>query len=72
MKAEHTTTRFGATYSTEPGDMFGEITGIFEVPADWDGHKFHGYCWAPESMVREWDRALAQQIKASPEQWGIA
>jgi len=36
-------TYFGATYSTDP-ENFGEITAIFEVAADWDGYRFHGYC----------------------------
>jgi hypothetical protein len=34
---------YGATYSTDP-ESFGEITVIFEVAADWDGYRFHGYC----------------------------
>jgi len=35
----------GATYSTEK-ENFGEITNTFEVPADWQGYRYHGYCWA--------------------------
>ena len=35
----------GATYSTEK-ENFGEITNTFEVPADWQGFRYHGYCWA--------------------------
>lgn len=38
------TTYYGATYCTESGEDFGKITAIFEVAADWDGYRFHGYC----------------------------
>ena len=41
---------YGATYSTEKGS-FGEIISVFEVPSDWDGYRFHGYCWAPAEAV---------------------
>lgn len=41
---------YGATYSTDAHN-FGEIIAVFEVAADWDGYRFHGYCWAPEDMV---------------------
>jgi hypothetical protein len=34
---------YGATYSIDP-ENFGEITAIFEVNANWDGYRFHGYC----------------------------
>ena len=34
---------YGATYSTD-SENFGEITSIFEVDANWDGYRFHGYC----------------------------
>ena len=40
----------GATYSTEK-ENFGEITNTFEVPADWQGFRYHGYCWAPTNPV---------------------
>jgi len=36
----------GATYSTEK-ENFGEITNTFDVPVDWQGFRYHGYCWAP-------------------------
>ena len=41
---------YGATYSTESYN-FGEIIAVFEVSADWDGYKFHGYCWAPQELI---------------------
>ncbi len=34
---------YGATYDTSK-ECFGEITAVFEVPSDWDGFRFHGYC----------------------------
>lgn len=37
---------YGATYSTEKWN-FGEILSTFEVDADWQGFRYHGYCWAP-------------------------
>jgi hypothetical protein len=43
---------YGATYSTDPGPDFGRITSVFEVEADWDGYRFHGYCRAtPEEFA---------------------
>ena len=41
---------FGATYSTEK-ENFGEILAVFEVPADWQGYRFHGYCWPSQKEV---------------------
>ena len=41
---------YGATYSCESHN-FGEIIAVFEVPADWDGYRFHGYCWCPEELI---------------------
>ena len=43
---------YGATHSTEKYN-FGEIIAVFEVPADWDGYRFHGYCWCPEDLIPE-------------------
>ena len=43
---------YGATYSTESHN-FGEIIDIFPVEADWDGFRYHGYCWAPAEMIPE-------------------
>ena len=35
---------YGATYSTD-AENFGEILEIFPVEDDWQGFRFHGYCW---------------------------
>lgn len=43
---------YGATYSTDKAD-FGAITSIFEVDEDWDGFRYHGYCWATEEAIAE-------------------
>ena len=43
---------YGAAYSTYP-DTFGEIVEIFEVPSDWDGYRFHGYCRPTAEEVKE-------------------
>lgn len=45
---------YGATYCTEPGESFGTLTAIFEVTADWDGYRYHGYCTPSEADVQEW------------------
>lgn len=37
-------TFWGATYNTEPGPQYGEITDVFEVESDWQGFRYHGYC----------------------------
>jgi len=42
----------GATYSTEAHN-FGEITNTFDVPVDWQGFRYHGYCWAPTKIVHQ-------------------
>ena len=44
--------QFGATYDTNPGEDFGKITGIFPVGADWDGHRYHGYCIPTEDEIK--------------------
>jgi len=44
--------RRGATYSTEAHN-FGEITNTFDVPVDWQGFRYHGYCWAPTKIVHQ-------------------
>lgn len=41
---------YGATYSIDAWN-FGEIIEIFEVPADWQGFRHHGYCWCPEELI---------------------
>lgn len=41
---------FGATYSTDSWN-FGEITSVFEVSSDWDGWRYHGYCWCPPDLI---------------------
>jgi hypothetical protein len=43
---------YGATYSTDAHD-FGEIISVFEVDADWDGYRFHGYCRLSAAYVAE-------------------
>lgn len=42
---------YGATYDTS-AENFGEITSVFEVDADWDGFRHHGYCIPTTGEVR--------------------
>lgn len=47
---------YGATYCTESGEDFGKITAIFEVDADWDGYRFHGYCVPTKEDIADFQK----------------
>ncbi len=47
---------YGATYCTEVTEDFGKITAIFEVAADWDGYRFHGYCVPTAKEIFDYQR----------------
>ena len=52
MNTNVETVLYGATYSTDEHN-FGEIVNVFEVDADWEGYRFHGYCRLTASEVAE-------------------
>jgi hypothetical protein len=44
---------YGAAFDDE-----GEIINIFPVSNDWEGYRFHGYCWSTEE---EFNNFYSQQ-----------
>lgn len=50
---------YGCTYSTEKHN-FGETLEVFEVPADWQGFRHHGYAWATSEEVAGLELACCQ------------
>ena len=54
---------FGATYSTDTAN-FGEIISVFPVPADWQGFRHHGYCWASDDEIIAAGYALPDTAEA--------
>ena len=47
---------FGFTYNTESGPSFGTVQEVFEVPADWQGFRHHGYGAASVELEAALDR----------------
>ena len=42
--------QYGATYEIIDGQLV--ITSVFQVSADWDGYRFHGYCRPTPDEIR--------------------
>ena len=47
---------FGATFLTEKHN-FGQVTSVFEVSQDWDGHRFTGYKRMTAAEAAAWFEA---------------